>query len=167
MCPVNNNSCLTEDHQLLPVSVSAEAARARAVARGRQPASEQQPGKGKHHVVTHLYDWRHRPHLQATPPSALASPWARAARLPGNPCLALGSGLALHPARSSDAGVTLIRWVSICYGGGGRRRRRRRRSSPCECRSPVLCIPPERTGTQRPQAAQSRAEKQTCCGRSG
>lgn len=38
--------------------------------------------------------------------------------MPGNPGLALGSGLALHPARSSDAGVTLIRWVSICYGGG-------------------------------------------------
>jgi len=40
--------------------------------------------------------------------------------LPSNLSLALGPGLASHPARGSDAGVTLIRWVSICYGGGGR-----------------------------------------------
>ncbi len=31
-------------------------------------------------------------------------------------------------------------------GGGGRRR-----SSPCECRSPALCIPAERSGAHRPQ----------------
>lgn len=107
-----------DEHQLLSVSVPVGAARAAAL--WREPASYE-PGRGKHHVVTHLYDWRHRPHLQATPPSALASPCARAARLPSNPFLALGSGLALHPARSSDAGVTLIRWVSICYGGEERR----------------------------------------------
>lgn len=141
-------------------------ARSRAVEWVRQPASNS-PAKGKHHVVTHLYDWRHRLHLQATPPSALTSPGARAALLPGNPCLALGSGLALHPARSSDAGVTLVRWVSICYGGGGRRRGKgwwRRRSSPCEHRNPLLCIPAERTGTHRPQL--SPGPWDTCCGKS-
>lgn len=105
------------------------------------------------------------PISQQPSPSALASPCALAVQLPSNPWLALGSSLALHPAQSSDAGVTLIRWVPICSGGGGRgmrdggRGEGRRRSSPCESRSPQLCIPEELTTAARTLDSERRPEE--------
>lgn len=67
-------------------------------------------------MVASLRYLRHRLHLQATFPSPLASDRAE---LHGCPATgALRSRPALRPAWSSDASVTLMRWVSICYGRG-------------------------------------------------
>lgn len=52
-CSVSSRDRAADEHQLLSVSVPVGAARAAAL--WREPASYE-PGRGKHHVVTHLYD---------------------------------------------------------------------------------------------------------------
>lgn len=111
-----------------PVAFCFSSCRSRARSRSVETARELQPGRGKHHVVTHLYDWRHRPHLQATLPSALASPCARAARLPRQPlpcarvrpCLAPSSEL-WRGCDVSEVGINLLWWrrEGGREGGGG------------------------------------------------
>lgn len=138
-----------KDHQLLPVSVGTARAPGLYGARARGsgetsrgdislPLTSSSPSPGNPSISTHVTI---RPSL-----AVARQQW-----------LALEPGLALHPARSSDAGVTLIRWVSICYGGGGRRRGG---GVPPVSAEALLCIPAERTDTH----SRSRVPGwKTCC----
>lgn len=64
-------------------------------------------------AATHLWHWRHQLHLQATPPSALASLYDEPAQLLGNLCLVRSPSIALcselwRECDVNEAGINLL-----------------------------------------------------------